>query len=459
MLPALVKHVLFPLHERLMQRPTLPYLAELEQSQWLSGEEMQRLQLRKLKQLLQIAVAHCPWHAERIRAAGIAPNAAGTVSLEQFRRLPTMNKADATAYRDRLVWKEVPGGAHPYNTGGSSGQPLIFYYGRKRQAADAACRMRAHRWWGVEMGDREVYLWGAPVELNKTDRIKTLRDRLFNQLLLNAFEMSESRMDAYLERIETFDPACIYGYASSLHLLAAHAQRRRRSLHLPGLKVVCTTGDPLFPDYRERIGAVFGVPVANEYGCRDGGLVALESPNGQLLVNSESILLEILDADGTPVAPGEIGEAVLTNLCSDAQPFLRYRTGDMLRRTDEACRAGRGLPVIGEVMGRSTDFIVRPDGTIMHALAVIYVLRAIEGVGEFKIIQRTTDHLEVMVCTGPGWQEDSRRRIVAGLRQRMASEVRVDVHLVGKIAPEASGKHRYVVSQVPLPGRLFSTVS
>ena len=101
-----------------------------------------------------------------------------------------MDKADIQANREQMLWKRVPGGYYKYNTGGSSGDPVIFYYGRQRQASDAAGRIRARRWWGVDVGDREVYLWGAPVELAKTDRIKTLRDRLFKQLVLNAFEMS-----------------------------------------------------------------------------------------------------------------------------------------------------------------------------------------------------------------------------------------------------------------------------
>jgi phenylacetate-CoA ligase len=78
----------------------------------------------------------------------------------------------------------------------------------------------------VDVGAREVYLWGAPVELSKTDRTKQLRDRAFNQLLLNAFEMSPARMDNYLDEIERFQPECIYGYASSVALLASHAAGR-----------------------------------------------------------------------------------------------------------------------------------------------------------------------------------------------------------------------------------------
>ena len=445
-------HLAYPLHERLLGRPTFTYLAELERSQWLDRAGLERLQMEKLRRLLEVAAAHCPWHARRIRAAGL--DLSRPLTMEHLRRLPTMDKADAAAHREEMVWREVPGGAHKYNTGGSSGQPLIFYFGRRRQASDAAGRMRARRWWGVEPGDKEVYLWGAPVELNKTDRVKELRDRLFNQLVLNAFEMSPARMDTYCRAIQAYRPKCIYGYASSVALLAAHARERGFQFRLPELRVVCTTGEPLYPHQRELIEAVYGAPAANEFGSRDIGFTAHEAPGGRMLLMSESILLEVLDADGNPVTPGETGEAVMTGLESQAQPFIRYRTGDMVRLSPDADPAGRGLHVIAEVLGRNTDFLVRPDGTLMHALAGIYVLRAVEGVGEFKIVQHSADRLEVQVVRNGRWTEASRNAILDGLRQRMGAEVRIELKLMDAIPPEASGKHRYVVSHVPLAAGL-----
>jgi phenylacetate-CoA ligase len=306
----------------------------------------------------------------------------------------------------------------------------------------------------VEVGDREVYLWGAPVELNKTDRVKQIRDRLLNQLVLNAFEMSPASMDRYLDAIQAYQPRCIYGYASSVALLAAHARDRGFRFQLPSLRVVCTTGEPLFPHQRALIREVYGAPAANEFGSRDIGFTAHETPLGQMLLMSESILLEVLDEAGDEVPPGEAGEAVMTGLESFAQPFIRYRTGDVVRLSPEPCREGRGLHVIAEVAGRSTDFVVRPDGTIMHALAVIYVLRAVDGVGEFKVIQNAARDLEVLVVPNARWQEAGRAQIVAGLGGRMGEGVRIDVRLTEHIPPEASGKHRYVVSHVPLGGTL-----
>jgi phenylacetate-CoA ligase len=455
-LPAWFARSVFRAQEAAMHRPTFAVLAELERTQWLSRDAMQDCQTDRLNTLLQTALAHSPWHAERLRAAGLADaTRAGTVTLNDLARLPTMNKRDARDNVEQLVWRQVPGGVFKYTTGGSSGEPLIFYFGRARQAADAAGRLRARRWWGVEPGEREVYLWGAPVELNKTDRIKTLRDRLVNQLLLNAFEMSPARMDTYLAAMQTWNPKAIYGYASSLALLAAHAESRGMRPKLPALRVVSTTGEPLFPHQRELIERVFGVPVSVEYGARDAGLMALQSPDSTLLQMSETHLIEVLDDAGNPV---EEGEAVITSLVSEAQPFIRYRTGDVVRRSGKADPGRRGLEVLDAVVGRQTDFIVAADGRIMHALAVIYVLRAIPGVGQFKLLQHTVDQMEVQVVPDARWNEAAGEAVIQGLRARLGPTLNIDLKLLDTIAPEASGKHRYVVSHVPLNGALAQAV-
>jgi len=443
----------YRLQERMLGRPTFALLSELEASQWWSPPQIAELQRRRLNALLATALAHSPWHASRIVAAGLREAvAADRVCLDDLQRLPTMGRQDARDNVEALVWREVPGGAFKYNTGGSSGEPLIFHYGRDRQAADAACRFRARAWWGVQPGDREAYLWGAPTELNKTDRVKQLRDRLVNHRILNAFRMSPTRMDTYIDELESWQPTCLYGYASSVALFAEHLRLRGRRPALARLKVVCTTGEPLFPYQRELIEAVFGVPAANEYGCRDGGLIAHEAPGGQLLVMSECIIVELLDDKGLSVAPGEAGEVVLTNLFSTAQPFIRYRTGDVARRAVSTGSDGRGLEALREVTGRSTDFVVAADGTPMHALAVIYEIRAVPGICEFKCEQFSRERFAVRLVVDDGWDQGYIRRIEQGLQARLGAAVQIDIRLVESIPPEASGKHRYVVSHVPVSG-------
>ncbi|MEW6118602.1 MAG: phenylacetate--CoA ligase family protein [Pseudomonadota bacterium] len=444
--PVWFARTVFRAQEAALRRPTWRVLEELEASQWLSASDMAELQRQRLNHLMATALDHSPWHAARIRAAGLEGAVrTGAMSISDLSKLPTMDKRDARENVESIVWRGVPGGAFPYTTGGSSGEPLIFCYGRARQAADAAGRLRARRWWGVRPGDREVYLWGAPVELSKTDRIKTLRDRLVNQLLLNAFEMSHVRMDRYLDAIKAWKPKAIYGYASSLALLAEHAEVRRQRLHLPELRVVAVTGEPLFPHQREIIEHVFGVPAAVEYGARDAGLMALESPDGVLLQMNETHVLEVLDEAGKPA---DEGEAVITSLVSEAQPFIRYRTGDMVRRSSRADPGGRGLDVLDAVIGRQTDFILTSDGRIMHALALIYVLRATPGVARFRIEQHAVDDIEVRVVPDAAWRDESRQTIVSGLSARLGPQCRIAFRLTDHIPAERSGKHRYVVSHV-----------
>ena len=450
-LPAWFSRGVYRAQEAAMHRPTFALLDEFERTQWLSREAMDEYQTQRLNVLLKTALAHSPWHADRLRAAGLAEAVkSGAVTLADLPRLPTMNKRDARDNVEQLVWRGAPGGVFKYTTGGSSGEPLIFYFGRTRQAADAAGRLRARRWWGVQPGEREVYVWGAPVELNKTDRIKTLRDRLVSQLLLNAFEMSPARMDDYLPAIQRWNPKAIYGYASSLALLAAHAEASGVKLRVPALRVVNATGEPLFPHQRELIERVFGVPVAIEYGARDAGLMALQSPDGTLLTMDETHLIEILDDAGNPVGPGEEGEAVVTCLVSEAQPFIRYRTGDVVRRSGQVDPGRRGLTVLDAVVGRQTDFIVAADGRIMHALAVIYVLRAIPGVGQFKLIQHTVNQMEVQIVPDTRWNDAARLAVTQGLQARLGAGLHVELKMQNVIVPEASGKYRYVVSHVPL---------
>ena len=68
-------------------------------------------------------------------------------------------------------------------------------------------------------------------------------------------------------------------------------------------------------------------------------------------------------------------------------PFIRYRTGDVAVLAPERCPCGRGLPVLREVQGRTTDFLVSADGGQVHALALIYVLGDIDGIRQFRIVQ------------------------------------------------------------------------
>jgi phenylacetate-CoA ligase len=445
--PKLVKHLIFPLHEKIIGRKTFAYLDELERLQWASPSHLEKLQFEKLKELLIHAGKNIPFYGKRFSTAGFDP--AKMQSVEDFKMLPFLTKDEIRRNLGDMTWCECPGGLHRYNTGGSSGQPLIFYFDRRRQAYDAAARALTHRWWGIDVGDKELYLWGSPVEITKQDLLRDLRDILVNQPLLDAFDLSSEQIHQYVIKLKRFKPKCLFGYPSSIDLFCRMAKQHGYDLSRFGVQVVFSTAEVLYEHQKENISKTLGgIPVVNGYGSREGGFISHECPKGAMHVIDPNFIIEYVH-DGRQAGPGENGEIVVTHLDAWGMPFIRYRTGDVAQPDDRPCTCGRHLTVMKKIQGRTTDFVVTPDGRWQHALSVIYIVRDIEGVSEFKIIQNDVDDVLVLLkIDNDSYPSNGNELIVSGLKKRMGKEVNVAIEIVDNIPRDASGKYRYVVSKV-----------
>jgi phenylacetate-CoA ligase len=215
-----------------------------------------------------------------------------------------------------------------------------------------------------------------------------------------------------------------------------------------GVKVAFVTSERLYPEQRAAIERAFACPVANGYGGRDAGFIAHQCPAGSLHITAEDIVLETVDAEGRAVPAGQPGEIVVTHLATGEFPFIRYRTGDVGVLSDAACACGRGLPVLAEVQGRTTDFVVAADGTVMHGLALVYVLRDLPGVQHFRIVQESLALTRIELVATPAQDAVRDAAIVAAFRRRLGAGVEVRIEPVEAIARERSGKYRYVQSRV-----------
>jgi len=404
--------LLFPLHERLKGHSTVAVRRELERTQWLAPQQLAELQLRRLNQLLQDAQRHVPY--VRVMLAGLGLDCSGGDGLRELadlRRLPFLSKAlirEHTAGLKSERGRPLARG----NTGGSSGEPLIFFLGKERVSHDVAAKWRATRWWGVDIGDPEMVVWGSPIELGSQDRVRWLRDRLFRTELLPAFEMSPAKLDGFIAAIRRKRPRMLFGYPSALSLIARHARERGVALDDLGLKVVFVTSERLYDEQRALITSTFGCPVANGYGGRDAGFIAHECPAGGMHLTAEDVIVELVDAAGQPVPAGQAGEIVVTHLASRDFPFIRYRTGDVAVLDERSCACGRGLPMLKEIQGRTTDFVVSADGTVMHGLALIYILRDLAGLRAFKVVQHSRLRTEVLLVPEAGFDRGLSAHII-----------------------------------------------
>lgn len=441
----LVSGVIFPLQERIKQHSTVAAHRRLEETQWWPRERLQALQVERLRALLQQAGTHVPYYRDLFSQAGFDPAAVASVS--DLQRLPFLTKPLIRAHSGRLRHEKAQRLAR-FNTGGSSGEPLVFFIGSERVSHDVAAKWRATRWWGVDIGDPEIVVWGSPIELASQDRLRAWRDRLMRTKLLPAFEMSHAKLDGFIATIRAHRPKMLFGYPSALSHIARHAEQRGQRMDDLGILVAFVTSERLYDDQRATISRVFGCHVANGYGGRDAGFVAHDCPHGGMHLTAEDIVVEIVDTEGRVLPPGQAGEIVITHLSTKDFPFVRYRTGDVAVLTDETCACGRGLPMLKEIQGRTTDFVVAADGTVLHGLALIYILRDLPGVAQFKIVQESLQVTRIEVAAGEGFDPACVAGIEAQVRARLGRNVQVDVEMVDVIEPEKSGKYRYVVSHV-----------
>ena len=441
----LVSGGLFPLHERLKGHSTVEVLRAMERSQWLSAAELAQLQGRRLRDFLGRIGKHVPYYRELFATLDFDP--AAVKSSADLQRLPLTGKADIRANMERLT-ADNAGKLEKFSTGGSSGEPLIFYRGKERVSHDVAAKWRATRWWGVDIGDPEIVVWGSPIELGSQDRVRLVRDKFLRTELLSAFEMSNANLLQFTRRIRKLRPRMLFGYPSSLALLAEYVTSNGYTVDDLGIKVVFVTSERLYPHQRAAIERAFGAPVAYGYGGRDAGFIAHQCPQGALHITAEDIVVEIVSADGRVLPAGEKGEIVITHLATGDFPFVRYRTGDVGSLSNETCSCGRGLPVLAEIEGRSTDFIKAADGTVLHGLALIYVLREIPEVEEFKIVQETITRMTVQIVTSVSDTAELERKVTEQFRRRLGDSLVLNFVYVSTIEREASGKFRYVVSQL-----------
>jgi phenylacetate-CoA ligase len=440
-----IANVFFPLHEWLKGHDSVALRRQLEASQWWPVERLEAYRIERLRSFLQDIGQRVPYYRELFKHQGFEPSTIQT--LTDLCALPLLTKPVIRENIEQLK-AEGHGPLTRYNTGGSSGEPLIFYMGKARKSHDVAAKWRATRWWGVDIGDREMVVWGSPIELGAQDRGRRIRDGLLRSRLLPAFEMSPANLDRFVDAIRAYRPAMLFGYPSSLALIAGHARSKGLTMDRLGIRVAFVTSEKLYDEQRATISTVFGCPVANGYGARDAGFIAHECPSGGMHLSAEDIVVELIDNEGQPVRAGEPGEIVVTHLATGDFPLVRYRTGDIAAMEDRPCPCGRGLPMLKEIQGRTTDFVVAADGTVMHGLALIYILRDLPAVEAFKIIQESMERTVVQVVPGAEFSSEDEQRIVQGLQQRLGKNVSIEVEQVSAISAEQSGKYRYVMSKV-----------
>lgn len=163
---------------------------------------------------------------------------------------------------------------------------------------------------------------------------------------------------------------------------------------------------------------------------------------------SDAILVEVVDGEGRPLPPGESGEIVVTDLYSHEVPFIRYATGDYGALSSQRCRCGRALPLLEKLEGRAMDFFLAADGRTIPGGSVFYAFYGIDGIDQFRVIQKEVGNFHIQITTGKNYRAESESRIREGIERRMRSPLEITFEYLPSFPAEPSGKFRCIVSEV-----------
>ncbi len=313
---------------------TKNYLFLKDSEKW-SLKELEYYQLTKLKELVAYCYANTTFYKNSFDKAGLKPS--DIVTLADIKKIPIITKEQLIAYNTAIHSSKNNQKKFKASTSGTSGTSLTFWKDEHADSFNRASIFRGYSWFNVKPWERNLYFWGFQFSFLSKLKCKIL-DGLQNRFRI--FSFKEVVIKKMIPKINSV--TYIHGYSSMIYEVAkiynAHQLEKPKKI-----KMVKGTSEKVFVAYQDAVKKAFGVPIINEYGAAETGIIAFECPKGKMHINMEGVIVEEINK-----------ELVVTNLQQTSFPIIRYKLGDyvILDTTEGTCSCGMKHQVIKEVTGR-----------------------------------------------------------------------------------------------------------
>jgi phenylacetate-CoA ligase len=427
---------------------------QLEQSQWWPPDLLRAKQMDQLQALLPHACNTINFYRERLGAAGYVPGQPLTEAIWQA--IPILTRSEIQRAGDALLSRRIPaahGKPSEVQTSGSTGQPMKTYGTGITQFFWQVFTLRDHLWQRRELGGKLAIIryWpdgsAAPPAGLHLPGWGPSTDAAFHTGPSSVLSI-DSSITQQVEWLRKENPDYLLTHPTVARALAEHFIEH--GLSLPGLREIRTLSEAMPPDLRALCQQAWGVPVVDMYTTREAGYVALQCPEHfHYHIQSENVLVEILDANGMPCEPGQTGRVVLTSLHNFAYPLIRYEIGDYAEM-GEPCPCGRGLPVIKRVMGRVRNMMQLPGGEQRWPLLNYQAYREIVPLRQLQMVQRSSDGIEVHLVTERAITADEESRLAEAIRTSLGYDFTLNFHYCQEIPRSKSGKFEDFMCEIPV---------
>jgi len=222
----LYKSVIYPVYHWTLADGANDAIRQLDLNESMDRNSLQSHSEGKFRELLHFACKNVPYYRDLANSLGM--------TLEEFSdpanlsTIPVLTKKTINANRDAMISEDLTGNSLDSNsTGGSTGEVLKFYTDRRSGAFRKATVRRNKRWVGIQPGDREVRLWGAPLDLGKSRSLRgTIHTAITRERLLSADTLDEPKLKSYLEFCQSFRPKLMVAYPSALAEFSRYCEKQ-----------------------------------------------------------------------------------------------------------------------------------------------------------------------------------------------------------------------------------------
>lgn len=363
---------------------------------------------------------------------------------EDWTTIPVMTKRDLQQpLKDRISTQFSTKNVYINKTSGSSGDPFIFAKDKFCHALTWAVIKNRFGWFNLNINNsNQARFYGIPLD-KKGYYKERFKDILSNRYRFSVFDLSDSAFEKLLAKFSSTSFDYINGYTSPIVQFAKYLKQKNISLKTvcPSLKACVVTSEMLFDDDKRLLEKQFGVQIINEYGASELDLIAFQNPQKQWQVNSETLLVEILDEENSAMPLGEKGRVVITSLYNKAHPFIRYDIGDLgILSKDSSIQK----PILEKLLGRTNDIAVLPSGKKAAGLTFYYITKSIiednGNVKEFIIEQHKKDTFKIIYVSSSEISEAKKNIIINEMETYLEKGLNINFERKNQLQRSKSGK-------------------
>ncbi len=422
---------------------------QLEQTQWWTADALQRAQFEQLRQLVPYAARHVPHYRRTLAAFANAD----VITPERWHELPLLSRDDLALGKTDVHSTQVPrehGVVHPDTTSGSTGKGVAFLATDLTAYFWKVFALREHLWHRRDFSQKLMVI--RYVKDNPEQAAKGLHgpqwgaatDDVFNTGPAVLYDL-RANLSTLTDCLLAERPGYLLGHASALAGLVEHCERR--GVRPDGLLELRSMGEMVPDDLADRSLRLWGVPLVDMYTCQETGYLATQCPDHppNLHVQSENVLLEVVDDQGHACRPGEVGRVLVTSLNNFATPLIRYELGDYAR-LGGPCPCGRGLPVLERVMGRYRNLVTLPDGDTRWPRIGWEDMVKVAPVEQIQLVQHTLHDIEARLVMREPLTAAYQQALTAFIQRNLGHPFNLRFSVVDTIRHAVNGKVEAFVS-------------